>query len=161
MSPTHWKQCWPVTQTPAQVDEPRGELEEMGCRHISTPQHCHNGLLCHVVQWENAVKLRNDCVMSLLTVAFKCLSAWKLKAPTASNINGLEKPRISYLTTVYPRSLSCHVCSIWETESGNSKEICPLNYTVWATPCKHQCISWLWQLLLVCKTKCVLSEQKT
>lgn len=40
-------------------------------------QHHHNGPLCRVEQRENGVKLWNDCVTSLLMLAFKCLSAWK------------------------------------------------------------------------------------
>lgn len=99
------------------------KLEEMGFRHIWTPQHRLNGLLCWVLQWENAKKLWNDCVTSLLLLAYNCLTAWKLKAPTASDINGLEKPRISYLTTVCPRSCSSRVCNTLTTESGNSTEV--------------------------------------
>lgn len=79
--------------------------------------------------------------MSLLMLAYKCLSAWKLKAPTTSDINGLEQPGISYLTTVYPRSHSYHVCNTLTTESGNSQEVFPLNYTALATLCKHQPMS--------------------
>lgn len=135
------------------------KLEEMGCRHIWTPQHRLNGLLCWVLQWENAKKLWNDCVTSLLLLAYNCLTAWKLKAPTASDINGLEKPRISYLTTGCPRSRSSRVCNTLTTENGNSTEVFPMTYTAFATPWKHQPMSWLWQLLPMHKIKRVLLER--
>lgn len=73
---------------------------------------------------KNAVKLWNDCVMSLLMLAFKCLSAWKLKA---SNINGLGKTldklsydcesTITFLSRVY-------VCNIYfQHKVGTAKRI--------------------------------------
>lgn len=43
-------------------------------------------------------------------LAFKCLSAWKLEAPTASDVIGLGKTLAElWLTSVDPRSLSYHV----------------------------------------------------